>query len=739
MHTFFVNASKRSLNYYDILFDICHENMNLVSLEYPMDEWYSPEKGYIACAAKMAAEIDSNSEITNDFNLVVYIDLCEIRQYAAIARQEARSKAVFLRSLRTLYLHIICETLVKTLELDGRAPANTLIMLGEDAGMDSHFENDGTDRFRDDIARTMMGFFGLPTDEKVITDIARPICDSGEADPAAKLEEKLRELKLNSELQGARDAYAACIRQWYRDIVELKDVGNAFTNLNRYIEQIYNTEDRYSSVYWVSCPCDSYAFSRNKSAHALVQLSVACYLAECVQTSAVLGSDGKPRAFVLCNAARLAGILNVKKQTYASKIAEVERLSKVYSALALAPPLYVFHHQKFGLDEFGNRILSYEVEETECGDEGAEDQGSRIVRKEQEGESAFTKAEFDPFSYQGDEFADGISPGITDPNKYRTAAQKLREHHVKYLSRLREHTKRVLANYACDSVDNHKAILRKRPVSVADSDYADTARDYKYAHREPKPETQKAEVAADNAQRAYESAVMRYLEFCAARSLAVTDIEDQFAWIIRRIREIEESLKKLKVAGIGSLAALLTLYIPFVVIQWEGIVADPMTLLTAMGSLAAPVCVLGGIYFALAAWQKHKYYQVWKTFKEKSDAVLADNANAARMYDRMLAEIIPALRWIYEYKLDVAFHIDCCKMAKAKAEHHVTKLGERVNAIGNMIEDLEVSNIPQYPLEEKVAGGLDLNVSYCTGEKNISYYSILSREQLDMLQSREEV
>ena len=131
----------------------------------------------------------------------------------------------------------------------------------------------------------------------------------------------------------------------------------------------------------------------------------------------------------------------------------------------------------------------------------------------------------------------------------------------------------------------------------------------------------------------------------------------------------------------------------------------------------------------MTAVQRKKYRDTWKEFKEKSDEVLRENALAAEKYDRLLSVFVPTLRWVYEYKLDVEFYAECCKMARAKVGHHMQKLHDRVVAVGNIIEDLEVD--PEV-LERfgrgadiKAGNDLDYNLSFCTGNTNRAFYSIV--------------
>lgn len=93
----------------------------------------------------------------------------------------------------------------------------------------------------------------------------------------------------------------------------------------------------------------------------------------------------------------------------------------------------------------------------------------------------------------------------------------------------------------------------------------------------------------------------------------------------------------------------------------------------------------------------------------------------------------PKLRYVYEYKIDVDFYEECCKLARAKIEHHKKKLHDRVETIGNIIEDLEVdvsateSQNTKPNAADKNGKSEESSISYaesfCTG-KNADFYAI---------------
>ena len=95
----------------------------------------------------------------------------------------------------------------------------------------------------------------------------------------------------------------------------------------------------------------------------------------------------------------------------------------------------------------------------------------------------------------------------------------------------------------------------------------------------------------------------------------------------------------------------------------------------------------------------------------------------------MLSHHIPALRYVYEYKLDVEFYKECCKMASAKIIHHKSKLHDRVVIVGNIIEDLETLRSDTFDGASDEAT-IDYNLAFCCGKDNREFYSIIDTEFL---------
>ena len=87
------------------------------------------------------------------------------------------------------------------------------------------------------------------------------------------------------------------------------------------------------------------------------------------------------------------------------------------------------------------------------------------------------------------------------------------------------------------------------------------------------------------------------------------------------------------------------------------------------------------------------------------------------------------------------FYADCCRLARAKVKHHLSKLEEMIPIIGNIVEDLEIEmNIDDD--EEEIIGesGTDLEYqfSFCASKKNRKFYSIINNQFLEAVYKKKE-
>ena len=344
----------------------------------------------------------------------------------------------------------------------------------------------------------------------------------------------------------------------------------------------------------------------------------------------------------------------------------------------------------------------------------------------------FDEKTYKPYDTSGEEYTSKAF-GLTAA-EYSEKAEDLANHHRNLMDKLSGHVVRAMANYAGHSISNIPPILRKRRVNHGE-DIADSAKnDYMYAGGVNKKEDfTPTESLIQISKRAYVSIMLEYLKFDAGRGIVVSDIKKQCEWFVNRVKQIEDSLKKLKwILGVlsGTLAAV---YLPFLLIQWDAITKNIDTILVAVGSLAIPYLLLLACYLIAREFQKRKMEKAWRDLLDKSNEACQDNQEIIKAYDSLMTKYIPSLRWLYEYVLDVDFHCDCCEVARAKLAHHRDKLFELIENLGNFLEDLD------YQGTEGSPAGVDQLVeyhkSYCEGA-NKEFYSIIDEKIIDMVQRR---
>ena len=745
MHTFFINTSGKELRSCAEIFEIQHETRRLVSLDCPLAKWNDAEQGYKACVTKMGDLIDSYKDINNDFNLILYIDLLAYEKYTSIPMSEHRRRHACLKALRSILKHYIGGTFVKAMDDCGRMPREVLLIFEENQLPEDCEE-------RSDDAKEMMrsyvqAFLGVPDAAKLNALIG--VGDNNTENPEFT-PEKFCEI--------ARTKFNSCVGESVMDTY-LHEVGifvseiQGCDTIEPYMEKLFNrvllcadVDDR--SIASVSFVTNRRAGIANKQQRTRRDLRLCFYVLRCVNDETVYEKNdsqwdsdrGTVKAFTDVDWNAVALALAEKQAIFRKKHQETQRLSESFTEMKLAPPLYAFDYERFAMDEYGNRNKVFDVIDVEGEEQPQEDQEQQqsvirpkdqkaVVVSDVEGTSLFDQDEYPLFDYTGDPASEDFLSSKTTPEQYIAEAQKLRKHHLDYLQRLRVHVSDRLSNYAGRSSENEPALLRKRKVSIAEEDFEDTGRDYRYAKTSRPLETRKLKTVETISETAFSSAMIDYMEFCAGRSVAVTDIEEQCNWFVTRITQIKKSLQKIKAVAIGLLISLLVLYIPFVVLQWSAIVENALTVAVALGSICVPIVLLLVIFGIMTAVQRKKYRDTWKEFKEKSDEVLRENALAAEKYDRLLSVFVPTLRWVYEYKLDVEFYAECCKMARAKVGHHMQKLHDRVVAVGNIIEDLEVDPevLERFGRGADIKAGneLDYNLSFCTGNTNRAFYSIV--------------
>lgn len=787
MHTFFINTSGRGFDDYRDILEIPYETRQLVYLDCPLSEWKKKagdRERYAACAHDMGEMIDNYKAINNDYNLIIYVDLMNFGQYAAIdAMLKTTDRAICLSAMHRLLSHYIGRTLVRELRENGRPPLNTILILEEnDLPAD---EVKGSDE--SELRAEMLEFLGLPSGEEMDDAFFAGLAAGDGEDGLKAFIGALGELAAKRELvPGLLGTFETELRLLAGEVAGPASAAKAVENFAAAVGECGGDGD----VDVVSFVTDRRAGKSNKQANTKRDLRLCFYLLECMQEQELPSAQesreerdvfqrrgeesapqrrGIPRSFANIDWTVVEAALAKKRGVFISTLRRINDEQRSFGENTgdaepqLVPKMYELEYKRFAMDEFGKPSESFVVVNVSEDDADAEQTGADgSERGEPDGtiRSETKKAvvlqtdkvsdlitAFDDFDYTAYNYAPEFGKK-TSPEEFKSAALNFRAHHLKYLDRLRLHTGRTLSHYAGRSIDNKPAMLEKRVVSVTDEEFAGREREFNYALNK-ETETREPEILRDLADEAYRTAQTEYLKFSANRSVALTDIEKQCDWFITRVEQITESLRRIKLVALGLLAAIIVLYLPFAVVQWGAITENVLTIITALASVAIPIALLYVVFAAVSAWQRRKYYEAWDEFKAKSDEVLEENADAARKYDRLLKAYIPMLRYIYEYKLDVEFYLDCCAMASAKLAHHREKLDARIDFLKKVIEDLELRTWRDHDDEsyyETAAGRYtgsvtespEYNFAFCSG-KNCEFYAVFEPEMLMRIKKPEGV
>ena len=733
MHTFFVNTSTSVLNAtpdWDVLSDIERENRRLVMLECPLEQWRQVPGGYIACAARMGELINSHAELTNEYDLIIYIDLTERPPYSEMIRRSGndRDRLSCLRVLHTVYSRLIAVTLTEELEAAGRAPREILIIFGEDRMTSKLNANPDQDMIR----RLMLEQLGLP-DEKTLERVAREISQKGAEEAGALLYEEVRDHAQEKLQPGIPSCYEQQVREFCEQLMQDQNVGQAVSWLEDRLRDLKRIDAERRHVSEVTIPQSHSAGTVNTAAFTRDRLNLITYVLGCVNAGTVFSGEDKRRAirpYSEKTEQDMTERLEGKRHLFEDKLTELEGLSGKYDAHHLAPHLYKLPADRVGLDQFGEKAADLVLTEGEKRDPSnpvPPKERLKLTERLRKLKPLIGEKELPRFSHAVElDDAELLKKG-TSPERYIDGAKKATRLHKDALRMLKRHVTETLSNYAGQSSENERAVLAKRRVSVNEEGYRQRAAGQSYLQgTEPVTESDRLDTVREMSDSAYATTAEEYLRYCAGRTLSVEGMENACSRFVTRIEELRQSLQRLKFLFLIMLAALVVAYVPFAVIQWKTITQGLVTILIAVGSLLVPILLLA-VFFTIAVIRRRgEFRRAWITFRKEWEESLGRVTDAAEQYDTLLGTAIPSLRMVYDYRLDLDFYAECCRLAAAKVSHHRTMLRERVVALGNLIEDL---NCPCGQISVPEGQEIDLNVPYCRGKENISFYSVLDTEE----------
>jgi len=737
MHTFFINTSDNKFDEYSILWDIEHERKSLVSLDCPFTTWFNNESGYKNCVKQMRDMIEAYSELDNTFNVIVYIDLSMNPIYSAIGKSayDSRENKACLKAMHSIYTHAINNTLFAELSKNVRKPNSILVMFGEYEIKEIENVSKAEPDIKD-VYEKVASFIGMPAKE-IVEEIAGKIVDSNESDKVGIFRSKIADVWGIGLFPDIMKVYGEEAEFWYDSVIVDKNVDRANTDLYERILNVYTSNA--GRIDKLSCPCVC-CDGDNSSVEALNQINVIVHVLKCMENGSIYEEtdipESKLKEFYMYEADELAALFKAKAYAFSEKIKEIDQFSDSYAKRNLAPELYEFDYSKFCLDEFGDRATEYVIKEekkienenSSQSDETEKVTGSyedlnkmdRIEVVQTELASLFSSAEYELFDYDAT-FEVGAPSLKTSSTHFIEFGKTVKKLHNDFLKKLKLHISERLSAYAGRSKENKPAIL-----SIGEQRYS----------RKKEKEKKALETVERISQNAYNTVLKRYMEFCAGRAVSVTDISRFCDMYVTRINQITASLKKKLFVALVCLAGLLVLYVPFFIIGRRFINFSALTTTCFFSAFFLPMLFACLSFFIALIKQKEKYIEEYKKLSDISEDIISKNKDVATKYDQLLSSVIPALRWVYEYKLDVEHYAGCCRIADRKLSHHKSKLLERISGINNILSDIECTGI-ECKNTELVEVDIDYNVPFCTSKQNIKFYTVVDKNFLTKNQVRE--
>lgn len=745
MHTVFVNASGNTVGGRLDVLGMEKEFKRFIMMDSPLPQWYDRDRGYDRCALRLGEMIDSYQEINNRFNLIVYVDLMAIPEYGAVCGRDTDvvEQNVTYELLRGAVTRLMVSTVYDRLDALGRRPADKLLLLLEQNARKG--ENRGNEVLGKDLhtikektkAEVFLRLLGLPTMEELENKLRQTEPENVEK----TLSQLLEQGREGQKLLRWTELYENQIHTFVKSIAEDREpVSEACYAMVAAMERRFEADCSTSAVIseYVTDRRSGYT---NKELETKRNLLIQCFLLDCISSESIYDDASAVKQVPAPTEEEWETVLRclaVKKKSYERESWEVQRMEADFTELGLAPELLKLPWERFGLDETGNIKRKLVIADNPAKKKNKKKQKQAEPAddpQKREQEEVLVDRHGCVVNWlpgSGLEFTDQDKPAETEAGNHRKNALAMANEHLLFLRNLSLKISRVMANYAGNSLSNKPAILRKRYVSTGDDEAYDVAKDYKYIPGLKIEEDAPVETVRMTAKHAYETLMTEYLKFNASRSVSVSTVREQCQHFINRVRQIEESMKKLLSMLLVLAVALLVVYLPFVLVQWETITLNLGTVLVALVSLLIPFALLGIGYGVAVFLQKRKIRKAWEELREISKAAGAKNEEAAKAFSELLRKYIPSLRWIYEYVLDVDFYCDCCRVADAKKGHHRQKLQECREVVDNLLEDLEYEETAGVIPEDYE---IDYTRAYCEGA-NREIYSVLDEKTLDLIRKR---
>lgn len=712
-HTFFINASSGTFERYRALVETELEKRTLLTLDpiggesaYPVREWYGfqgEKRVYEHCADRMTEIIDSDKNVGDGFNLLVYIDLNEFPEYTAISEENASAKLHCRQALRRFLRAFVYHTLYTELEKRCSEPKEMLLIL--DTGceaLDLEEDKARTHAYQCELLGLNEAFY------------AQYRCGEATA-------ERFETLFMQENKEGADGYFLEGLRDFYLPSMKLLFSGNIPEITDDLLIAELSKMERYhyaKRVKTVLFEENRFATEKSMREYARVKIRLYVYLLQCVQRgtfsatseSASLGADESVIGFDAIDMEAVKEILHLKYSVYDEEYRKFPsdgacaEIKKNFGAKIRKLP-----YERYGLDVYGTKAgkpkdpiladlqISAEMKNYLQSDGGA-------VREREDGESEVS-------GFVRIESAEDLIGKASAVRKTHGDFSKILETGVNVL----------LSDYAQGSVFGD-AKLSKRNREEKNPRYL--------LNEIEKGDFDRSNVR-DFSEKAYGTAKEDYLKTSRVYDVAPTAIEAQYEWLTKRASEIAESIRSLKISLAVACGILFCAYLPFFIIQWNLIFENLLTFGVSLLTAAVPFVILVNVFGYLIRREKNGYAEVYREFLENVQKSVYQNKQSWNAYIELLDTKIPALRYLYEYKTDIDGAFKDYRIDLGKCLHHREILQRRRETVGNILEDL--AEIPgAVPAEKQEKLRVDYRKAFSCGE-NAEFYSILTGNDIETI------
>ena len=272
MHTFFINTSEHvNISRHELLFDNLVSNNRIRTFDYKLNDLN-------ACAEKISETITRDENITEVYNVIVYVEISERNENALAAETVA--------SLQ------IEETLFSKLYDLGRKPNQALILFGENFTRDAEYGHGN--EYRKNVRSAIWNMFPLPKLDKT-----RKILKKIRSDFPEINKDNINEYKIavctaltegcseNSLLQSENDFVIATLYEMAESIQNedmdsvdlLTELFNALTNQKEHVQlQVTAEKVKYAYVRLA----DSDFNVRNRTEYRILLYALYCAISESI-------------------------------------------------------------------------------------------------------------------------------------------------------------------------------------------------------------------------------------------------------------------------------------------------------------------------------------------------------------------------------------------------------------------------------------------------------------------------